>query len=321
MEISAEMKRPIPKKVSPVVIGIVISGLLLIGSALVAVSPLLLIRFFRSQGWGETLLSVAVLMVSSLVAISVISDAHKRAFRKRVIAISIGMICALTGFGSLYHLVYRIDQFTFVFNPQLAEGRQYLVFADRLEEIRNDNSRVFLLNVMDAYVDKIVGLKPEVEVGLTKPNWIRIDDSTQFRFGCQVTAGTSNLFFDFRYGGEEMSFSQNDVTDPVVLLIANVVNSRHDESMHRALQSLASFVAEQRSKHIVELHQIMDAQPEWDLLDFVYFSAITITTVGYGDILPVGRVARLIVTFQAVFGILYLAFAVDFLRSDTTRSP
>ena len=39
--------------------------------------------------------------------------------------------------------------------------------------------------------------------------------------------------------------------------------------------------------------------------DFLYFSYVTLTTLGYGDILPVGFYAQSIVTFEAVGGTLY----------------
>ena len=37
----------------------------------------------------------------------------------------------------------------------------------------------------------------------------------------------------------------------------------------------------------------------------VYFSYVTMTTVGYGDITPVGFYAQSFVTFEAVGGTLY----------------
>lgn len=41
-----------------------------------------------------------------------------------------------------------------------------------------------------------------------------------------------------------------------------------------------------------------------------YFSAMTITTTGFGDIFPVGWVARLLTMLEAVTGIIYLALAL-----------
>ena len=43
------------------------------------------------------------------------------------------------------------------------------------------------------------------------------------------------------------------------------------------------------------------------ILDFLYFSIITVTTVGYGDILPAHTFVRLLVLFQVLFGLALLS--------------
>jgi voltage-gated potassium channel len=42
-------------------------------------------------------------------------------------------------------------------------------------------------------------------------------------------------------------------------------------------------------------------------IDALYFSATTVTTVGYGDIHAAGQVARVITTFQLVFDVVFIA--------------
>lgn len=44
--------------------------------------------------------------------------------------------------------------------------------------------------------------------------------------------------------------------------------------------------------------------------DFVYLSMVTLTTVGYGDIVPISPIARSLSTFQALLGQFYLAILV-----------
>lgn len=51
------------------------------------------------------------------------------------------------------------------------------------------------------------------------------------------------------------------------------------------------------------------------LNDFVYFSFVTLTTLGYGDILPLSATARALVYMEAVFGQFYLAILVAGLVS------
>ncbi len=49
--------------------------------------------------------------------------------------------------------------------------------------------------------------------------------------------------------------------------------------------------------------------------DFVYFSIASLTTLGFGDVLPISTAARVIVTMEALFGQLYLVLLVSRLVS------
>ena len=44
--------------------------------------------------------------------------------------------------------------------------------------------------------------------------------------------------------------------------------------------------------------------------DFVYFSFVTLTTLGYGEITPISAQARSVAMMEAVSGVLYIAVLV-----------
>ena len=50
-----------------------------------------------------------------------------------------------------------------------------------------------------------------------------------------------------------------------------------------------------------------------DQMSFIYFSLVTITTLGYGDIVPTTNLARSLATLEAVIGQLYLMTTVAWL--------
>ncbi len=51
------------------------------------------------------------------------------------------------------------------------------------------------------------------------------------------------------------------------------------------------------------------------IVDFVYFSFVTVTTVGYGDITPLHTFVRVLVLFQVLFG-LYLVLKCTQTKRD-----
>lgn len=50
--------------------------------------------------------------------------------------------------------------------------------------------------------------------------------------------------------------------------------------------------------------------PRYYIPDFLYYSFVTLTTLGYGDIIPLNLHAKIFAVFEAVFGQLYLAVLV-----------
>ena len=53
----------------------------------------------------------------------------------------------------------------------------------------------------------------------------------------------------------------------------------------------------------------------WRYIDSAYFTVATVTTVGYGDIVPVAATARSLVYMEAIFGQFYIAILVAGLVS------
>lgn len=56
-----------------------------------------------------------------------------------------------------------------------------------------------------------------------------------------------------------------------------------------------------------------------DLMDFVYYSFITLATVGYSDITPVTSLAQSFAYAEAVTGVLYVAVLIARLVSAYRR--
>ncbi|MEP2736737.1 MAG: potassium channel family protein [Erythrobacter sp.] len=51
----------------------------------------------------------------------------------------------------------------------------------------------------------------------------------------------------------------------------------------------------------------------------LYFSAVTATTLGYGDIVPISKKSRLVVAFQSIFGLVLMGLLVFWTTSGSRR--
>jgi Ion channel len=54
-------------------------------------------------------------------------------------------------------------------------------------------------------------------------------------------------------------------------------------------------------------------EPETDFGTYLYLSGVTLTTLGYGDVIPTGPVGRFLVVVQAGFGFGFLALVIGYL--------
>jgi voltage-gated potassium channel len=59
----------------------------------------------------------------------------------------------------------------------------------------------------------------------------------------------------------------------------------------------------------------------YTLKDYIYFSFVTLTTLGFGDLVPRGDLSRTLVIIEAMLGQVYLVTVVALLVSNYIRRP
>ena len=74
--------------------------------------------------------------------------------------------------------------------------------------------------------------------------------------------------------------------------------------------ALAYDLVEQVRPGSFNINESMNPDGVLDLLDFLYSSFVTLTTLGYGDVTPITAQAQSLALLQAVVGVLYLAFLI-----------
>lgn len=156
------------------------------------------------------------------------------------------------------------------------------------------------------------------ELGITHYKYNKISMMTQ---GNTFSDGVVNYYYIFSLYIENEIFSfgltnfninatENKKYDLVFKIFLKVAHNKIEGDNSKYIPYKFSDIFKKSEwfidDSVVKYNRIMNGKYVYPLIDFLYFSAVTITTLGYGDILPNNSVVRKIVIFESFFGITLL---------------
>lgn len=132
-------------------------------------------------------------------------------------------------------------------------------------------------------------------------SWIRISETTQGVLHLPIVAACAAGVLTFVFRAERPTLDGIFATVVVYLLIA----------MMFAQLYLIALVWNPDALHLITpLDQL---NPQSRAGEVLYFSVVTLSTVGYGDVLPTSEVTRMLAAIEAITGQFYVAVVVAVL--------
>lgn len=206
-------------------------------------------------------------------------------------------------FAGLYYHKYRLSPGAFVFNSEVASARAVTLTSDyvtRLTRLRSCDSLLF-------------AARSALDSGTVQRS------SRSFRDGEIGFPSLTITLSDFRAGAIFVSFITQSRAGGTV----TVSEADHDSTVHRStslsfsgvtpssvadakreLAMISDSIAKSISATEIALAALVETrQPTWAFGDFLYFSVVTQTTVGFGDILPNARNIRELVVIQCLLSL------------------
>jgi Ion channel len=272
-------------------------------------------------------------VIGMLVALAVLRWAFSRGPRQKVVAVAVFYVAIMLLFGMIYHVLFHIaPEDSFVFADSIREGKAHQVFMGHYKEVLRLNDSLYLLSIMDSRPQRSFEIRKHAHV--FDPGSLNSDDSLEqltnecsvrFMLISSATLPIANgVAIDLRgqgkrvfIGGPNSASGPSDI-DFHTLAVKRVFAAETVEDFIAAERGLQVEIVQLRDEAISALRANVNKQTDWDYLDFCYFSAMTMTTVGYGDILPSSRLSRAFVLFHAVLSIFYIGFALSILWPTST---
>ena len=270
---------------------------------------------------GAILVLCAVVYSSTIAFFSLKLAAVSGAIRHKISALLITYFCIVFCFGAIYYAVFRYKADLYSFSPAITQGKAFESFGSDFQSILDVNRKLFFVILLQSNLSQTMTAqrnKLRGKVGIFKmksnDNVFPLTDQYGVRF-LEVFGNKTmhSYYIEIRSPSEIITIGGLNPFNKEVEAVMGVFLATTEDDLRTKLLKLIDTFLEQRSHLLKKLQNDVLLRPEWNYFDFCYFSAITMTTVGYGDILPNSGIVRLLVLLHSIIGVFFVGFALVFL--------
>lgn len=288
---------------------------------------LLFVSVFAGFTSGRFYAAAAALYSGFLLIVISIIWGHGKAVRQRIVAL-IGIFTGIILiFGAIHYSLFLYRPTMYAFSSSLEEGKTLEAFSRDYARVLDLSKRLYALAIADAQITKVAEASKNVVVFVnpgkvnpeivTEKGFVPLSKGCRIRFRHDIWSVPEISEIDlmelrcndntFLFGGHFIPWH------PQERRVSQLFGAKSEDEVRAAFESLIGEIQAERDAAFHTLEVQISSRPEWELVDFLYFSTITLTTVGFGDIIPNSTGARVVVLLNAITGVFFIAFALVFL--------
>jgi Ion channel len=224
-----------------------------------------------------------------------------------LINVFLAYLGVVLGFAVVYHQLYKSSPDNFAFNADVHRAQKATFKSTCEEEIRYLTEVLSLLSpLLEGLSTGALSMTFRGRFLLRKP----VVETPNHRFEMYSVAYSPSPM------GPVVSFQHLLIRDENRKLIGNFPIyhelPKNSEEFKEGIADLIERLKKRLHNRRMDLEGLgRDVVMVWTFWDFLYFSTITQTTVGYGDILPNRTPVRIAVIVQILIGLLILGIVIN----------
>ena len=258
------------------------------------------------------------LIMSSLILMTVaIVNILTLEFRKKVLSAAAGFICIILFYAGVYNFIFLNSPLSFIFSDSIIEGAIIQ---------NNFNQKILTLKKMNLQLYSSTVLEKNYQQGYSAllalrenkdSSYFELDSLFKIRFVWVPDGSHDEIHLFAKHFDEEMSMAvrYNGINHPEHEAIFDIYTSDSEYDFVMKIRALSEIYQTKIKRLRSQIESTISKRPEWDFLDFCYFSSMTQTSAGFGEIIPNTSFVRVIVLSQAVLGIIYIGFVISFIAN------
>jgi len=232
-------------------------------------------------------------------------------------------ILLILAFAAWHFMVFRERPSEYYFAPTIQEGKILEGIRQQYAPIQTATRHIRLLTLLYE--------KPEALLTVTRANrndepHVAINNRTRFGFdqdpgGILYPAIVDGVYFYVDIDGIKYGIGARPIESAAGSMApwSRFTNVRESTEVVKRLDDLISGLANERQANLAGIRDSVIGIPSWEATDFIYLSTVTMTTIGFGDIVPNGQRSRRVVIVQSLCNVFLLSFAA-YLLEDTLRN-